>query len=75
MVSAGVSACKVVGRLDNHNRVLEDIRLVKDNLNIAMSCKTREEYFEKVIIPNNYKEYCASYSCYYPDVREKKIWN
>lgn len=73
MIHAGVNACKVVGRLDNHDRVLEDIRLVKENINIALSCKTADEYLANVKIPNSYKEYCTRFSCYYPEIVANRL--
>lgn len=67
---AGISSLKIVGRADNHNSVIKDIQLTKQNISIAASCKSEEEYLNKMAFPDNAKTKCQmGLSCYYPEVR------
>ena len=66
----GVNALKIVGRLDDMEEVLTDIRLTAENLRIASQCGSEEEYLQYMQWPGDPSEYCRNgFSCYYPEVR------
>lgn len=66
----GVSALKIVGRLDDMEEVLTDIQLTSENIRIASQCGSEEEYFRYMQMPGDPVSYCnRGYSCYYPEVR------
>ncbi len=65
-----INACKVVGRKQNVDEVKEDIRLIKQNIDIALQCTSKEEYLQNMIFPGNKDYRCKDgLSCYYPEVR------
>lgn len=69
-VCKNVSACKIVGRSDEWQAVCADIYWVKENVEIAKKCSSREEYLEKMIFPEDRGVMCKmGLSCYYPEVR------
>lgn len=66
----GVSALKIVGRLDDMEEVLTDIQLTSANIQIASQCSSEEEYLQYMQLPGDPVTYCnKGYSCYYPEVR------
>lgn len=66
----GIKALKIVGRADNMQQVLEDIRLTKTNIERLSSCASEQEYLEKMEMPANQRKICKlGLSCYYPEVR------
>ena len=68
----GVNALKIVGRLDDMEDVLSDIRLTSENLRIASQCSSEEEYLHYMRWPGDPHNYCRNgFSCYYPEIR----WN
>lgn len=74
MLQADVTACKVVGRLDNHEKVFDDIKLVRDNIEIAKSSSSEEEYMSNMIFPDNSENICSrGYSCYFPEIVNKRV--
>lgn len=74
MVHVGISACKVVGRVDKPDQVLEDIKLVNKNRNIAVRCSSEREFLEKMVLPNDYKNICEhGYSCYFPEIVNPRV--
>lgn len=67
---AGISALKIVGRLDDMEEVAKDVKLTSDNIKIAKNCKNEQEYLEKMRLPGDIRSYCRKgLSCYYPEVR------
>ena len=66
----GVNALKIVGRLDDMDEVLSDIRLTSENLRIASQCDSEEEYLRYMRWPGDPYDYCRrGFSCYYPEIR------
>lgn len=69
-VKIGIAAGKIVGRSDEWQYICQDIRLIKQNVEIAQACQSEEEYLEKMIFPNDSALKCKmGLSCYYPEVR------
>jgi putative protease len=69
-VVLGIAAAKIVGRSDEWENICIDISLVNQNVEIAKSCKSQEEYLSKMVWPENKEEICkAGLSCYYPEMR------
>lgn len=66
----GVNALKIVGRLDDMQDVLMDIRLTAENIRIASQCSSEEEYLRYMRLPGDPEVYCCNgFSCYYPEIR------
>ena len=66
----GVGSLKIVGRADMCERVCEDIKLTKWNLDLLERCSSEEEYLSKMRFPNESVVNCKlGLSCYYPEVR------
>lgn len=66
----GIGSLKIVGRADEYERILSDIRITKENIKIAEYCKTEAEYLEKMRFPADYPKRCRmGMFCYYPEVR------
>jgi hypothetical protein len=69
----GISAVKIVGRMDAMNDIAADARLTAENIQIAATCATKEEYLQKMKMPGEADSYCRyGLSCYYP---EERGWN
>lgn len=69
-LSMNITTCKIVGRTDEWNNICSDIRYVKENIEIAKSCNSQEEYLERMIMPEQSREICKlGLSCYYPEMR------
>lgn len=69
-VKLGIAAGKIVGRSDDWMAICEDIKLVQENVQLAMECSSKEEYLEKMRFPANEAEMCKlGFSCYYPEIR------
>ena len=65
----GVSAVKIVGRMDDADDIIRDVRLTADNIRIAIQCETEAEYLEQMCLPGERETYCRKgMSCYYPEV-------
>jgi putative protease len=65
-----ITAAKVVGRADALGAVLEDIALIRANIDIAKRSGSEKEYLENMIFPENRSEICRQgFSCYYPEIR------
>ena len=45
----GITAGKIVGRSDEWKNICEDIRIIHENVAIARTCKSEEEYLENMI--------------------------
>jgi len=69
-----VSSLKIVGRADPADAIVEDIRLTKNNLEIAKKCSSHEEYLEKMIRAQSVSgKICNNgLNCYYPEARYGK---
>ena len=69
-IALGVTACKIVGRSDEWQYICRDIKLIKDNIEIANNCQSKEEYLEKMVFPEDRVTRCKlGLSCYYPEIR------
>lgn len=69
-IKLGINAGKIVGRSDEWRNICDDIRLIKQNVEIAKDCESEEEYLERMIFPNEHEVMCKmGLSCYYPEVR------
>lgn len=69
-IKLNINAGKVVGRSDDCESVCEDIRLIGKNIEIAKKSSSREEYFEKMLFPDERKYMCTNgMACYYPETR------
>lgn len=71
-VHLGVKSGKIVGRADEQEFVLRDVKLVKQNIEIAQNASSRDEFLQKMIFPPYLEQSCnLGYSCYYPEIRFK----
>ncbi len=69
-VKNGIKSYKIVGRADSTDQIVEDIRLVKKNIDIALGAKDIEDYLLNMIrIPNSYEGCKLGFGCYYPEIR------
>lgn len=69
-VKLGINAGKIVGRSDEWQDICQDIRLIKQNVEIAKGCSSEEAYLERMIFPANEIHMCKmGLSCYYPEIR------
>lgn len=69
-VKMGITAGKIVGRTDDWEGVLEDVRAINENVEIAKECSSNEEYLEKMVFPNDHRVQCKmGLNCYYPGER------
>lgn len=69
-VKMNITAFKIVGRTDEWKNICSDIRYVKQNIDIAQSCKTQEEFLERMQLPEESRRMCKlGLSCYYPEMR------
>lgn len=69
-VKLGITAAKIVGRSDEWKHICKDISLVKQNIEIAKSCSSQEEYLRQMVWPEDHEEVCRTgLSCYYPEIR------
>lgn len=68
-VQMGVTAVKIVGRMDDSEDIIRDVRLTAENIRIAGKCETEWEYLEQMRMPGDRDSYCRNgMSCYYPEV-------
>lgn len=68
----GVSAVKIVGRMEDADAIAVDVQMTRYNLAVAEDSKTEAEYLRNMAMPDDRFEYCAGgLSCYYPEVRFK----
>ncbi len=69
-VKLGIAAAKIVGRSDEWENICKDISLVKQNIELAKTCSSQEEYLSRMVRPQNHDEICKTgLSCYYPEMR------
>lgn len=64
LINIGVDACKVVGRVLPVERIEAEIKLIKENINIAKECNTEDEFLLKLIRPE-YVDCKTSDNCFY----------
>ena len=65
-----ITAGKIVGRTDEWENICKDIAYVKENIEIAKSCSSEEEYLEKMKFSADSTAMCKmGMSCYYPEIR------
>lgn len=70
LIKSGVSSVKIVGRADNPTELIEDIKLVKQFIDLAEHCSSEQEYLEQMYLPDRILEQCMyGLNCYYPDIR------
>lgn len=70
LLKLGVAAGKIVGRATNPDKILSDMDIIKEDINIADSCDSEEEYLSRMIFPKNRDNTCfMGMSCYYPEIR------
>ncbi len=70
LLQAGVTAVKIVGRMDPAEDIARDVAITAENIAIAQGCKTEYEYFEKMKLPGDPDVFCRNgFSCYYPEIR------
>lgn len=69
-VKMNLTAGKIVGRGDDWDKICAEIRFVDQNIKIAEECHSREEYLERMVVPEDHRERCkVGLSCYYPEIR------
>ncbi len=66
----GIGSYKIVGRSENADRIINDVKMIRMNLEIIKSCASEEEYLQKMLMPSNSRISCKmGLSCYYPEIR------
>lgn len=69
-VQLGIKAGKIVGRTDNYEEICEDIKLICENVKIAKSCESEEEYLSRMIFLKKSQIMCKmAMGCYYLESR------
>jgi len=69
-VKIGITAGKIVGRTDDWEGVLADVRAINENVKIAKDCSSNEEYLKRMVLPNDNAVQCKmGLNCYYPEIR------
>lgn len=69
-LNMGIEAYKIVGRAEQINGIVEDIKLVKENIRIAKQCKSEQEYLNTMkLIPISRQACKLGLGCYYPEIR------
>ena len=63
-----VDACKVVGRVLPPERIVKEVRLIHENIRIAATCSSQEEFLSKMIRPKIQTCRTAN-NCLYPDTQ------
>lgn len=70
-LNTNITTCKVVGRAQDSGEICKDIKIISENIKVAEKCGSREEYLEKMILPENPEIRCnQGLSCYYPEVQK-----
>ena len=64
LINIGIDACKVVGRVLPVERIENEIKLIKKNIDIAQKCVSEDEYLSKVVRPQ-YVDCQSSDNCFY----------
>ncbi len=69
-IKLGITAGKIVGRSDEWQYICRDIGNIRENIDIAKECNSREEFLEKMVFPGDRVVRCKmGLSCYYPEIR------
>ena len=70
LLKAGVTAVKIVGRMESAAEIAEAVRLTAYHIQEAENAESEADYLMRMAMPENRYDYCASgLSCYYPEVR------
>lgn len=65
-----ITAVKVVGRADGIQSVEEDVKILADNIKIALASPTEEAFLSDMVFPLHYDTICyQGMNCYYPEIR------
>lgn len=72
LLNMGIHSCKLVGRVLPLEQIIDELDLIKRNLDIAMQCKSHSEYIKKIDIgTQNARIPCEhGFQCYYPEARK-----
>lgn len=66
----GIGSYKIVGRSENADGIINDVKMIKENLKIIENCSSEEEFLKNMIMPKNSRISCKmGLSCYYPEIR------
>ena len=66
----GIDSYKIVGRADKQEEILEDLKILKENLRLARQVKSETEYLKKMHSPANAHIDCSrGLHCYYPEIK------
>lgn len=69
-VKMNIAACKIVGRSEDWEAICEDVKVVKENIDLAKECQLEEDYLTRMKFPKHRKIMCKlGLSCYYPEIR------
>lgn len=69
-VNLGIAAYKIVGRAEHFNGIVNDIKIVKQNIQLAMKCNSENEYLLSMKKIQSSHEACKlGMGCYYPEIR------
>lgn len=68
-IRMGMTAGKLVGRADGFDSIRQDLRITLKNIAIARKCSEREEYLEKMELPDRMSKCMKGCNCYYPEIR------
>lgn len=61
-----VDSLKIVGRNSNLSKIISDIHLAHQNIEIALQCHSEKEYIDRMIKPQDKEIRCRNHSnCYY----------
>ena len=66
----GIDSYKIVGRADIPQEVLDDLKVLKENIRLARQTKSQVEYLEKMHPPVDSRIDCSNgFHCYYPEIK------
>lgn len=69
-VKMGIGSYKIVGRSERPDGIIEDTKMIIENIKIIESCNSEKEFLEKMKFPKDSRVECKmGFSCYYPEVR------
>lgn len=69
-VKMDIKACKIVGRSDEWQYICQDIKVIKDNIDLAETCSSEKEFLDRMYFPQDRVAMCKlGLSCYYPETR------
>lgn len=75
LIDAGVTSCKLVGRVLPVERIIEELHLLSKNIEIARNCNSEEEYLRKMINPYTKEDCQNGYQCFYalPEYYQRSV--